>query len=368
MEFIIYNNTERKTMKNTIKYILVAVIALVMIFPVNSYAGNKDRSGSAGASELLINPWPRGTGWASSNVACVKGLESMFINVAGTAFTKKSEYMFAHTRWFEGSGVSINTFGFTQRAGESGVVGLQIMSMRFGEIEKTTVESPDPSLGSIGTFSPSLLNISVSYSKAFSNSIFGGINMKIVHEAISEVSAQGVAIDAGIMYVTGEQENIKFGISLKNWGPTMKFKGDGMSFRGFIPGQETQFTVEQRSQQYELPAQLNIGAAYDFLFKEGENRLTIAGTFVSNSFSKDNINVGAELNIYEYLYLRAGYTYEDGIFNSDDRTSVYTGPSAGCSIEYPLNKEKGTSVSIDYSYRATNPFSGTHSIGARLNL
>lgn len=355
-------------MKNTIQYLVAAAVALVMILPVNSFAGNKDRSGSAGASELLINPWARGTGWGNANVACVKGLEAMFMNVAGTALTKKSEYMFAHTRWFEGSGVTINAFGFTQRAGESGVIGMQIMSMRFGEIEKTTSESPDPSLGSIGTFSPSLLNISLSYSKAFSNSIFGGINVKIINEAISDVSAQGVAIDAGIEYVTGELENIKFGISLRNVGPTMKFKGDGMSFRGFIPGQETQFTVEQRSQQYELPAQLNIGAAYDFLFKEGTNRLTLAGAFVSNSFTKDNINIGAEYSLADYLFLRAGYTYEDGIFDADNRTSVYTGPSAGLSVQVPLNKEKGSSFSIDYSYRTTNPFSGTHSIGARINL
>ena len=355
-------------MKRTIKYLLSALLTLAFILPLGqTFAGNKDRSGSAGASELLINPWARGTGWGSANVACVKGLESMFTNVAGTALTPKSEFMFAHTRWFEGSGVSINTFGFTQKAGESGVIGMQIMAMRFGDIEKTTVESPDPSLGSIGTFSPSLMNIGISYSKAFSKQIYGGVNVKIINEAISDVSAQGVAIDAGIEYITGELENIKFGIALKNVGPTMKFKGDGMSFRGFIPGQETQFTVEQRSQQYELPAQLNIGAAYDFNLGE-IHKLTAAGAFISNSFTKDQINFGAEYSYAGYLYLRGGYTYEDGIFDLKSRTSAYTGPSAGLSIEMPLNKEKGSSFSIDYSYRTTDPFTGTHSIGARISL
>ncbi len=355
-------------MKKTLKYLAATIITLSLLMPViSSYAGNKDRSGSAGASELLINPWARATGWGSANVACAKGLESMFTNVAGTALTKRSEFMFAHTRWFEGSGVSISTFGFTQKAGESSVIGMQIMSMRFGDIQKTTVESPDPSQGSIGTFSPSLMNIGLSYSKAFSNSIFGGINVKIINEAISDVSAQGIAIDAGIEYITGELENVKFGIALKNVGPTMKFKGDGMSFRGFIPGQETQFTVEQRSQQYELPAQLNIGAAYDFILGE-THKLTMAGAFISNSFTKDQINFGAEYGYAGYLYLRAGYSYEDGIFSTKDRTSAYTGPSAGLSVEMPLNKEKGSTFSIDYSYRSTDPFSGTHSIGARINL
>ena len=55
------------------------------------------------------------------------------------------------------------------------------------------------------------------------------MNLKIVSQSISNVGAQGVAIDAGIRYVTGEQDNIKFAISLKNVGPPMSFSGDGLS-------------------------------------------------------------------------------------------------------------------------------------------
>ena len=35
-------------------------------------------------------------------------------------------------------------------------------------------------------------------------------------------------------------------------------------------------------------------------------------------------------------------------------------------LPIPTNKEKGSSIDIDYSYRATDPFSGTHSIGAKI--
>ena len=69
-----------------------------------------------------------------------------------------------------------------------------------------------------------------------------------------------------------------------------------------------------------------------------------------------------------YLMLRGGYTYEEGISVKADRTTDYTGPSAGFTVALPLDKEKGSSIAIDYSYRATDPFSGTHSIGARINL
>ena len=246
-------------MKNIYTIAVAVLLSTILVFPSQDVvAGNKDRSGQAGASELLINPWARSSGWGGVNVANSRGLEAMFTNVAGTAFTPKTELIFSSTQWLKGSDINVFNFGFSQKMGESSVLGVGIMSMKFGDIPITTTDLPE---GGIGNFSPRYMNINVSYAKAFSNSIYGGINIKIISEVISDISAQGVALDAGIQYVTGEQENIKFGISLKNVGPTMKFKGDGLSIRSFLPGQESQFTLEQRSAEFELPSQLNIGAA-----------------------------------------------------------------------------------------------------------
>jgi hypothetical protein len=61
--------------------------------------------------------------------------------------------------------------------------------------------------------------------------------------------------------------------------------------------------------------------------------------------------------------LRGGYVYEEDIFDDDLRTTVYTGPCAGLSIQVPLGKNN-TRFGIDYSFRATNPFDGTHTFGA----
>ncbi len=353
-----------KTLLNNMLAILI--IGLLILPCTDGFAGNEDRSGEAGASELLINPWARGSGWGSVNVASVHGLEAMFTNIAGLAFTKKTEIIFAHTQYMQGTDISINAFGFSQKVGETGVIGMGIMSMSFGDIPITTVNQPE---GGLGTFSPNLLNIGISYSKAFSKSIYGGINMKIVSESISDATAQGIALDAGIQYVTGAADNVKFGISLKNVGSKMKFNGDGLSFRGFIPGNDNTFTVEQRSNAFELPSLLNIGFAYDFYFGE-KHRLTAAFNFTSNSFIKDQYTIGAEYGFMEYLMLRAGYTYQEGAFSDDvyESGTIYAGPSAGFSVEIPMNRESGSTFSVDYSYRHTNQFEGTHSLGARINL
>jgi len=350
-------------MKNIYKSIIAVLLTAVLILPLASLAGNKDRSGQAGAPELLINPWARSSGWGGVNVANSFGLESIYTNIAGLAFTKKTELIFANTQWLKGSEIGINNFGIAQKVGESSVIGVSIMAMRFGDLPITTTEMPE---GGLGTFSPSYMNINIAYAKAFSNSIYGGFNMKIISETISDVGAHGIAIDAGIQYVTGEKENIHFGISLKNVGPTMKFTGDGLAIRSFLPGQESQFTVEQRSADFELPSQLNIGGSYAFLFND-IHTLTVAAAFSSNAFGKDQYILGAEYNLKDYLMLRGAYTYEDGI-TTNERTTALTGPSAGISVQVPISKEKKSAFSVDYSYRATNPFKGCHTMAVRLSF
>ncbi len=354
-------------MKNIYKYLVAIFLISLITIPVEKAgAGNKDRSGQAGADELLINPWARSTGWGGANVSCVKGLESLYNNVAGAAFTQKTELIFSYTNWLKGAGIKLMSFGLTQRVGEAGVIGVSIMSMNFGDIEITTEDIPD---GGIGKFSPRYLNINLAYAKAFSNSIYGGINFKVISESISDASAQGVAIDAGIQYVTGEKENIHFGISLRNVGPKMKFTGDGYSLKALFPNNDNQFTVTQRSSAFELPTQLNIGAAYDILFDD--QRITLAGNFASNSFKKDQFIFGAEYSFKNYVVLRVGYAYEEGITKSVSdpaRTNADRGISGGFSVQVPLNKEKNSVFAIDYSYRPTDNFSNTQSIGIRFTL
>ena len=366
-------------MKHTVK-ILTVILAGTM-FSETAFAGNQDRAGQAGATELLINPWARTAGWGSSNVAGVHGLDAQFLNVAGTAFTKKTELLFAHTNYLKSTGIGINSFGFSQKVGASGVLALGFMSMNFGNIEVTTVDMPE---GGLGKYPVSFLNMGISYAKGFTDHIFGGMNLKVISEAIPDAKAGGVALDAGIQYVTGKENNTKFGISLRNVGPKMQFRGDGLSFRNTIPSSNpigtTDMTVAQRSESFEMPSQVNIGGSYDYYLDGGvgdsvkhDHRITLAAAFVSNSFTKDEFRLGLEYGFKSFLMLRAGYGYEKGIGTDDNlktsyRTGAQKGLCAGFTVELPLNKEKGSTFGLDYSYRATKPFDGTHTIGIRMNL
>jgi len=97
------------------------------------------------------------------------------------------------------------------------------------------------------------------------------------------------------------------------------------------------------------------------------HRITVMGAFTSNSFEKNHLKIGLEYAWRNMLMVRVGYCHEKDILDKDKRTTVFTGPSAGFTVEIPFGKNKST-FGLDYSYRATDPFQGTHSIGARINL
>ncbi len=330
----------------------------------SAMAGNPDRAGSAGATQLLMNPWARSNGWSLANSASLIGAEGMFGNVAGMAHVRKTELLFTSTRWLEGSGVTMNAVAFGQKLGESGVIGISATTLSFGDLPVTTIDQPE---GGLGTFSPTQSNIGLAYSKAFSNSIYGGLLVRVVSESVSNARTSGVCFDAGIQYVTGPSDNIHFGIALKNVGPAMSFTGDGLAVQGLLVGGDHTITLEQRSAEFELPSLMNIGGAYDFNFTE-LHRLTVAGTFVSNSFTKDQFSLGAEYAFKKMIHVRGGYLYEKDVTDADERETVFTGPSAGVSVDFPFGEEKKSALAIDYAYRATNPFNGVHSIGIRLSL
>lgn len=344
------------------KFISVFVLVfLVLNIPfIYSQSEGEERVGQAGAYELLINPWARSSGLASSNTASIRGIESVFLNVAGLTGTNSTEIMFSHASWF--ADISISSFAVGQKVGDTGVMGVSFMSLDFGEIVRTTEQNPN---GGLGTFSPQFMNVALSYAKKFTNRISGGVTLRLVSESAAEIAANGFAFDTGIHYETGSRNQAKFGIALKNIGTGMSFNGDGDDVT--LMGESFESTFEIRSENFELPALLHIGGSYDFLFND-IHTVMVCLNFTSNSFAKDQFLLGTQYSYKNYLDLRFGCTFEDGIFNdfNQGRTTAFTGLSSGFSFQVPISDE--TNFSIDYSFRPANPLSSVHTLGARIDL
>jgi hypothetical protein len=331
--------------------------------------------GQAGAMQLTINSWARSSGLMGTNVSSISGIESNGVNPAGLATTEGSELVFSSTRWLIGSDININSFGFSQRLGDGGsVIGLTLSNFSLGDIVRTTTALPD---GTLGNYSLGVVNLSVSYAKKFTDNIYVGTVVRLVSESTPEVRANGLAFDAGVQYRTGEKDRLKIGISLRNVGPTMQYTGDGLSARVLLNSRNS-FTssVEIPSAEYELPVVLSMGASYDFLIGE-ESYFSFLGSYVSNASFRNQIGIGAEFNYKNIFMARGGYLYEEGsVGDGNQRYDVLSGIGAGITVQAPLKtgrtNDEGTVVpsrlSIDVSYRPTNQFNGTLTVGARIDL
>ena len=358
------------------------ILSIILSASTAMFAGNPDRIGQAGATQLNINGWGRSSGWGWASVSSVKGLESMYNNIGGLAYTPNTEIIFSRTAWLTGSDININTFGFAQDLGGNGVLGVSIMSYDIGDIPITTNDQPD---GGIGTYKPRFTNISAAFSKRFTQEISGGVGFKVFSESITNVKAQGVGIDAGIQYITTlrsdpkskgynklKENDVKFGVSLKNIGPDARYSGDGLSVKLQNPITDIESTVNQRAAKFNLPTLMNISASYDMRLDKTEetyfHRLTPAFTFTNNAFSSNQFTLGAEYGYKSMFQLRAGYAYEDGITSYETRTNAFTGVMGGFTFEVPVKKDSETTFGLDYSYRHSNPFGGSHSFGVRLNI
>ena len=94
------------------KIYILFILVVIGIMPNVGYADTTELSGA--------------------NTASVRGIESVYLNVAGLTGTNKTEIMFSNASWF--GDISINSFGVAQKVGDTGVMGISFMSLDFGDI------------------------------------------------------------------------------------------------------------------------------------------------------------------------------------------------------------------------------------------
>ena len=336
-------------------------------------AGNPDRQGEAGATQLLMNPWAPSAGLHTLNTSYVSGVEAMRLNPAGVSRYAGTQVMLGYANYLQGAEIAMQAIGVTTKAGSNGALGFSIMSLDFGDIGITTTAQPE---GTGAQLNLSFINVGLTYSHRFENKVSVGITLRGVSEASSDVSSFGFALDAGVQYVTGAYEEFKFGLSLRNLGSRMSYGGQALATSAPNPDPSTNYplTLEQRAASFEMPSLLNIGASYDFLGPVADHRVTLMGNFTANSFSRDEIGGAVEYAFREQFTVRGGYRTNlqpgaDGEGTLADQAPLYDGISAGAGVQVPLRRgDRSRSFRIDYAYRTTRIYGGTHNIGLALLL
>lgn len=358
------------------RLLLTLTISTVLSLQLQAQTNQPNRLGQSGAGYLLMNGTANSSGFNGLNIGSVDGIESSVVNPAGLSTTQGTELTFAHTRWLIGTGIAINNIGFSQALGEEGtggVIGISINSLNLGEFIRTTADQPD---GDIGSFSPNMTTIGLSYAKKFTDHILVGATLRGMTESTNNLNAFGVCFDAGVQYRALENDALKLGIALRNVGPAMSYTGQGLEYRAPLnpnnPSLNSAVTIP--TDKFELPSQLSLGGSYDIRANDN-NTITMLAGFISNSYYYNQLGLGAQYKFKDIVAFRASYLYENGIWGDLGMTkfSAYTGLAAGATFQVPFKASKKSDrlskLGIDFSYRTTiSSFGGTMSVGARVDL
>lgn len=336
-----------------------STVLICLLWGGTLIAGSGNRTGTNGASELLIPVGTRDIAMAGSTVALTSGPEALFWNPAGVAGVRHAVTLFAsHMSYIADIGVEYASVAVD--FGGFGVMALQLKALSVGNIPLTTVYTPD---GSGQTFSPQFLTVGVSYGRQLTDRIRVGATINVVSEEMAEVSATGFAFDMGVIYtdLVGVR-GLSFGVVVKNIGPQMTFEGPGLNVAATSPSldrPEYIYSVEAAS--FELPSTIEFGLGYRASVGE-ESALVFGAAFQNNNFSDDAYRGGMEFAFRDFLFVRGGYDYAPP--QMDERESIY-GPSLGVGLHALVGT---TDVWVDYAYRSVKYFNGNHVFSLKVGL
>ncbi len=336
-----------------IKTAAKSALIFTLLFGSISFAGDRSKYGTSAAPELLIPVGSRGTSLSGSMISSISGVDAMYWNPAGLSLmNNKTEVLASHMKYI--ADININYVAGAVDMGNLGVIGASLKSLSFGDELVTTLESP---MGTGEVWSPTYLTTSISYARKMSDKILFGATVKVIYEQILTVSSTGFAVDFGLQYLAGKS-GLKFGVALKNFGPSMTFDGSGLDQYYEPYGTPSGSTAEPRRvtlQDFSLPTTLELGISYDVPIGK-KNNVQFSTTFQNNNFSSDEYRVGLEYNYSNYVFLRGAYAFtpdykvEDGLTRKDQNLF---GPSFGVGLQYPFGTVK---LGLDYSYRMTEKF------------
>jgi len=336
----------------------VVVALLLAMASGAAQAGAGNRAGTGGAAELLIPVGTRDIGMSGATVSTSKGIEALFWNPAGAArMPGSAAFYFSHMSYIADIGVDYGAAAVN--FAEFGVLAINAKALSIGEIAVTTNENPD---GTGTTFSPQFFNLGLTYAKMLSERVSVGVTATFISERMADVSATGVAFNAGVTYDNlASIEGLSIGLVLKNIGPEMSFDGGGLMYVAEVEDQNRPpGYYKAEAAPFELPSTLEFGVGYRYAF-DAQNALQVAGTFQSNNFADDEYRLGGEYAFQGILFLRAGIT-----MSPEQATPEFIyGPTFGAGLRYQF----GTlDLTVDYAFRSVEVFNNNHVFSLGIGL
>lgn len=314
-----------------------------------------DRAGTQAAEYLLIPLSARTASLGSAvtgGLADLSGIEALQTNPAALMANVGTSAQFSRMEYV--ADIGVNYFGVAQRFGNNNI-GLSVAFWDIGDIPETTEALPESDL----TYGASNVVVGLSLARQFTDRIAAGFTVKGLSETIADMSATGLAFDAGMTYVVGES-GLRFGVAMRNFGASMAFGGSGLSTDAPTgAGPDVNVPSEVSALSAELPSVLSFGASYT---RQVAEDITITGLadFRSLAYDQDLYSAGLEAGYSDLFFVRGGFQLA-----ADMDASFWQGWNAGAGLNLTL---PGVNLKLDYAYRGTQYFSGVNLFTVGLTL
>jgi len=255
------------------------IAALLVVFlgwsPAPAHAG---KPGEAGAPFLRIGMGARASAMGEAFTGVAGDASAVFWNPAAMSPLQGTHVLLAHNEYIQT--VRLEQGAITHET-ELGTIGLSFTGLYMDDLER---RENVPTAVPLGTFSVYDLAFAAAYSRYITPNLTVGVSVKPVYQRIDDLSASGLAVDAGLYHIT-RMRGVTFSAVVGNIGRPMKFD----------------------QQEFALPRYVKVGGAYRRDIPRLQSHLLAA---VDAMFPNDDgvrTHWGVELDYQHRLFLRGGY-------------------------------------------------------------
>ena len=257
---------------------------------------------TSAANWLKIESGVRGIAMAGAQAAAGRGLSGVYYNPASIAYIEGSEAYFSKSQYL--AGITHNTLAYGRRLTPTDYFGLHLFYLNSGDMEVTTVPSPD---GTGEYFNVLDVSLRFVYGKQLTDRLRVGGAVKYIREEIYTTFMQSFVFDLGSNFNTGIY-GIILGMSVSNFGPDVQFQGEGLQVE-VDPEQDISGYQQKITKKFSVPLVFRLGLQKDLELKD------LLGSMHNLSVAMDAINpidytvhggLGVEYSWNKMLFARGG--------------------------------------------------------------
>lgn len=292
--------------------------------------------GTTAGTALKIGVGTRAIGMGGAFTAVANDASAMYWNPGGVAMVQNKEVEFNHTSWIKD--VNNDFLGLTVPVQGLGSLGVFVSTLTMDEMEVTTVDKPD---GTGEMFDAGTLVVGLHYSRMLTDNFSIGFNAKYIQDKIWHMTANGFAMDIGVLYRIPLFNEFRIGSCISNYGTKMQLEGrDNLYMINEGGSQGNRIPAYSEMEKWDLPLTFRFGVAADVI-KNNENLLTVALDAVHPNDNAESLNLGAEYTWNDLISIRTGYK---SLFLTDTEEGL----TFGLGVNYSINDY--IKLRLNYAY------------------